>query len=256
MGGEGLRHPPSDRHDGTVDDPAPLLAVAALAGYLAGSVSFSRLVARRFLPGRDVETTTYPVDETGATMTLERVSPAAIRERAGPRAGCATAALDIAKALLPTLAFRLADPTGIAAAACATGAVVGHVLPLWHRFRGGYGISPLLGGLVVLDPLAVIALPSAGLGLGLLVADAFVAFDLWPLLLLPWALWRGDPALIAMALVVNVAFWWAELPKLRRHLAHRRATRKDRRGRIAEITLVMGGRPAPGAPRPDDAGRR
>jgi glycerol-3-phosphate acyltransferase PlsY len=238
-----------------VDVPAPLLVAAALVGYLAGSVSFARLVARRFLPGRDVETTTYLVDDAGATMTLERVGPSAIRERAGPRAGCATAALEIAKALVPTLAFRLADPTGIAAAACATGAVVGHVLPIWHRFRGGYGVSPLLGGLVVLDPLATVALPSAGLGLGLVVADAFVAFDVWPLLLIPWALWRGEPALLAMAVVANVVFWWAELPKLRRHLAHRRATRKDRRGRIAEITFVMGGRPPAEDPSAGDAGR-
>lgn len=244
----------SDRHDWAVDVPAPLLVAAALAGYLAGSVSFTRLVARRLLPGRDLETTTYPVDESGATMTLERVSPAAIRERAGPRAGCATAALDIAKALLPTAAFRLADPTGAAAAVCAAAAVVGHVLPAWHRFRGGYGVSPLIGGLVVLDPLAVVVLPSAGLGLGFLVADAFVAFDLWPLLLVPWAVWRGDPALLAMALAMNVVFWWAELPKLRRHLAHRRATRKDRRGRLAEIRLVMGGRPATGGAGDRDGG--
>lgn len=245
---------PSDRHDWAVDVPAPLLVAAALAGYLAGSVSFTRLVARRLLPGRPLDRTDYVVDDSGATMTLERVSPTAIRERAGPRAGCATAALDIAKALIPTAAFRLADPSGLAATVCATGAVVGHVLPIWHGFRGGYGLSPLVGGLLVLDPLAMIVLPGGGLGLGLLVADSFVAFDLWPLLLVPWALWRGDPGLLAMALVTGAVYAWAEIPKLRRHLDHRRATRKDRRGRLAEIGLVMGGRPATGGAGDRDGG--
>lgn len=224
-----------------MDDPAPLL-LAALVGYLVGSISFSRLLARVLLPGAALETTTYRVDDTGGTMTLERVSPAAIRERAGPRAGCAAVALDMTKALLPTALFRLADPTGLAAGVCAAAAVVGHVFPLWHRFRGGYGMSPLVGGLIVLDPLAFVALPSAGLGAGFLVADAFVAFDIWPLLLLPWAVWRGDPGLLVLAVAGNAVYWWADLPKLRRHLAHLRTTRKDRRGRIAEITLAMGGR--------------
>lgn len=221
----------------------PIVVAAAAVGYLAGSVSFARVVGRILLPGRSLETTTYLVDEAGATIRLDRVSPNSVRERAGPRAGCLAGALDIAKAFVPTLAFRLLDPTGTAAAACATGAVVGHVFPVWHRFRGGYGMSPLLGGLLVLDPLAALVVPLAGFGLGVAAADTLVAFDLWPALLLPWAAWRGDPALAVFVVVVNAAYWWAERDKLRQHLAHRRATRKGWRDRFAELTFVMGGRP-------------
>jgi glycerol-3-phosphate acyltransferase PlsY len=35
---------------------------------------------------------------------------------------------------------------------CATAAVVGHVWPVWHRFRGGKGAATLIGTLTVLAP--------------------------------------------------------------------------------------------------------
>lgn len=36
---------------------------------------------------------------------------------------------------------------------CATAAVVGHVWPLWHNFRGGKGAATLVGTLAVLSPV-------------------------------------------------------------------------------------------------------
>jgi acyl phosphate:glycerol-3-phosphate acyltransferase len=38
------------------------------------------------------------------------------------------------------------------ALSCATAAVVGHVWPVWHRFRGGKGAATLIGTLIVLAP--------------------------------------------------------------------------------------------------------
>ena len=35
---------------------------------------------------------------------------------------------------------------------CATAAVIGHVWPLWHQFRGGKGAATLVGTLIVLAP--------------------------------------------------------------------------------------------------------
>ncbi|HET6628925.1 MAG TPA: glycerol-3-phosphate acyltransferase [Woeseiaceae bacterium] len=39
---------------------------------------------------------------------------------------------------------------------CAAAAVVGHVWPIWHRFRGGKGAATLIGTLVVLGPWLVL----------------------------------------------------------------------------------------------------
>jgi glycerol-3-phosphate acyltransferase PlsY len=39
---------------------------------------------------------------------------------------------------------------------CAAAAVVGHVWPMWHRFRGGKGAATLIGTLIVLAPALIL----------------------------------------------------------------------------------------------------
>ncbi|HEX2140448.1 MAG TPA: glycerol-3-phosphate 1-O-acyltransferase PlsY [Woeseiaceae bacterium] len=40
--------------------------------------------------------------------------------------------------------------------ACAAAVVVGHVWPIWHRFRGGKGAATLIGTLIVLAPWLIL----------------------------------------------------------------------------------------------------
>lgn len=42
--------------------------------------------------------------------------------------------------------------------ACATGAVLGHVYPVWYGFRGGKGAATLIGVLLGIEPVAVVPL--------------------------------------------------------------------------------------------------
>jgi glycerol-3-phosphate acyltransferase PlsY len=41
---------------------------------------------------------------------------------------------------------------------CATASVVGHVWPVWHKFKGGKGAATLIGTLIVLAPEIVLPL--------------------------------------------------------------------------------------------------
>lgn len=67
----------------------------------------------------------------------------------------------LAAAVIPglTLPFSGADPA-IApqwlTLAAAAAAVVGHVWPVWHKFKGGKGAATLLGTLIVLSPEIVL----------------------------------------------------------------------------------------------------
>jgi glycerol-3-phosphate acyltransferase PlsY len=64
--------------------------------------------------------------------------------------------IDIGKgALAAWLALRFAPAWAYAAAGAA---VIGHVWPLWHGFRGGKGAATAVGGLLVLWPVAVLPL--------------------------------------------------------------------------------------------------
>jgi glycerol-3-phosphate acyltransferase PlsY len=116
--------------------------IFALAlGYLFGSIPFGLIVARVGGKGdiRDIGS-----GNIGATNVL----------RTGSRPLAAlTLLLDCLKATAAILlAQRLFGDES--AAAAATGAMVGHLYPVWLTFRGGKGVATLLGVLIPLLPAA------------------------------------------------------------------------------------------------------
>lgn len=116
-----------------------LLALAL--GYLFGSIPFGLLLTR--LAGKG-DIREIGSGNIGATNVL----------RTGSRwLAALTLILDCLKATAAILlAKRLFGDE--AAAPAATGAMVGHLYPLWLRFRGGKGVATLLGVLIPLLPVA------------------------------------------------------------------------------------------------------
>ncbi len=117
-------------------------AGAAAVAYLVGSVPFGLVIGRR-LHGVDLrERGSRNLGATNAYRVL------------GARAGLLVSALDLAKGLGPVVAaglLGLGRPAEIAAGAAA---VVGHIFPLYLRFRGGKGVATSAGALAGLAPLA------------------------------------------------------------------------------------------------------
>ena len=63
----------------------------------------------------------------------------------------------VAAGVLPHLfLFQAPVDAGWTAALCGAAAVVGHVFPVFFRFRGGKGVATFLGALLVLAPWALI----------------------------------------------------------------------------------------------------
>jgi glycerol-3-phosphate acyltransferase PlsY len=123
------------------------MTVALILGsaYLLGSLPFSFLVARAF-GVRDVRQ--VGSGNVGATN---------VARSAGRGAGALALALDTGKgALASLLALTLApDREGLWALAAAA-AVLGHMYPVWLRFRGGKGVATGLGAFVPLAPMAAV----------------------------------------------------------------------------------------------------
>jgi glycerol-3-phosphate acyltransferase PlsY len=116
------------------------LALFALIGYVVGSVPFAFLVAWR-RGGFDIR-----------RLGSGNVGAANVQRVVGSRAALVTALLDVTKGAVPVLLARFA---GVDAATCAmagAGAVVGHVYPVWLRFRGGKGVSTTLGACLMWAP--------------------------------------------------------------------------------------------------------
>lgn len=83
--------------------------------------------------------------------------------------------LDVAKgALVTAVALRHgADTTLVSAVALAV--VVGHVYPVQLRFRGGRGIAPSAGALLVTDPVLLALLAAAAAVAAVLTSSRIVA---------------------------------------------------------------------------------
>jgi glycerol-3-phosphate acyltransferase PlsY len=105
-----------------------------LAGYLLGSVPFGYLIVR-LTEGVDVRVAGS--GNIGAT-NVNRV--------AGAWAGILTLLLDVGKGCLPVwLAGRMTDDDITWMAVTGLAAVVGHLFPIWLRFRGGKGVATAVG---------------------------------------------------------------------------------------------------------------
>ena len=164
--------------------PIALTVLLLLCAYLLGSVSGSLLLGRL----RGVDIRRHGSGNAGGTNALRTL---------GWRFALGVVAIDLGKgALAAWLALRFAplgqalDVTahGYAAAACA---VVGHVWPLWHGFRGGKGAATAVGGLLMLWPWSIgVLLPVWML---VLVATGYVGLStVLAALALPVLAWGTD----------------------------------------------------------------
>jgi len=131
------------------------LLLAFALGYLFGSIPFGLLLTRFAGKGdlRDIGS-----GNIGATNVL--------RTGSKPLAA-ATLILDCLKATTAILVARAIWPDSDIAAAA--GALIGHLYPVWLKFRGGKGVATLLGVLIALSWQAAVVFAIAWVGLFLLL---------------------------------------------------------------------------------------
>lgn len=111
------------------------ICFAVFVAYGLGSIPFG-LILNRYAGGGDIRT--VGSKNIGATNVL----------RTGRKGIAAlTLVLDVAKGALPLLLFS-AHPQLLISAA-----VLGHVFPVWLRFKGGKGVATAMGGLLCAYPI-------------------------------------------------------------------------------------------------------
>jgi glycerol-3-phosphate acyltransferase PlsY len=159
----------------------PTLLVIAASSYLLGSIPFGYLLVRIFR-GEDVRQSGS--GNIGAT-NVSRKSPAL---------GILTLLLDALKGTAAVaVSYKLADrmipiPSYEQMALAALFAVIGHMFPVWLKFRGGKGVATGMGAFVLLAPkavlvavvifIAVVAI-SRQVSLGSIIAVAAFPFAAW-----------------------------------------------------------------------------
>lgn len=215
------------------------MLLGAGLGYAVGSISFSRIIGERAAPGQDLGVTAIEVPELGTTLEFRGFTPTSVKEHAGTRAMAASMVLEIAKATVPTLVARRVLPGTPAAPAAAVGALVGHILPVWSGFRGGYGMTPMIGGLLVLDPVGLAVTTGTLSGVIGLTHRAQLML-VWPVTVPVWGALRGRRDLVAYGLAANLAYWARLVPELRRGMAGVVTTRKSGGSRGLDVATSQG----------------
>lgn len=200
----------------------PLLA--GLVGYLCGSISPARLVARIFAPEDDISRTEIDVSGSDEKLVMSSVSATTVSMHMGPRLGFLTVVMDMLKIAIPTLVFRRLWPGTSYFLIVATTAMVGHIWPLYHGFQGGRGLSAVYGGMFAIDWIGVFATSIGGMVFGLFVLrDVLAAYmgGLW--LIIPWLWFRThDLHYVAYGVAVNIIFLLAMIPEMSQYLRFRR----------------------------------
>ena len=176
--------------------------------YLLGSVPTGVILARAF---SDVDPRTQGSRNIGATN---------IYRTAGKKLGIITLLGDILKGLIPVVIARSALDSPFWIGAVALAAFLGHLYPIYLKFKGGKGIATALGAFLALAPLAAIlsflvfaavVYKSRYISLGSLTATA--AF---PILL---ALLHSQAIYIPFAVIIGALIFYRHRENIQRLLA-------------------------------------
>jgi len=214
--------------------------LAGIVGYLFGSLSFARIVARWLAPGVDISMIRKPITNTDIIFESDSVSASVMRTNVGTRYGCLTAILDMLKVALPTLAFKIWQPETPYFLVVAVGGLVGHDWPLYHHFKGGRGESPIVGGVLVIDWLGLVIPNLAGILIGWLAGDILVLRWSWLILLIPWFWFRThDPLYILFAVVCNLIYWGKTFPELKQFYQILKALKKGTKRTQEQVAIDM-----------------
>jgi glycerol-3-phosphate acyltransferase PlsY len=218
-------------------DPIVALLAAAI-GYLCGAISFARLVGRIVAPQEDLTQTEVTLESGDDKVVMSAVSATTVSMRLGSKFGFITVVLDMLKIAIPTLVVKLFYPEDFYFLITAATGMIGHIWPLYYRFRGGRGLSAVYGGMFAIDPIGVFVTSIAGMLLGLFVLrDMLVAYvgGLW--LLIPWLWFRThEVAYVIYAVAVNIIFVLAMLPEARQYVKLRREGKGEDLAEVMQTT--------------------
>ena len=105
--------------------------VVGIASYLMGSVPFGLILTKIFLKKDIREIGSGNIGATNALRTGNKLI------------GYSTLLLDIAKAIIPVIYVKINYPDLIYIASLC--AFLGHVFPIWLKFKGGKGVATYVG---------------------------------------------------------------------------------------------------------------
>jgi len=183
--------------------PAIATALALAIGYLFGSIPFGLLITRR---AGTADLRSIGSGNIGATNVL----------RTG-RKGLAAATLlgDMLKGTVAVVLVRyLFGPE--AAIAAGLGAFLGHILPVWLKFKGGKGVATYIGVLLGLWWPAALIFCAVWLAIAAITRYSSLAALIASAVIPPLLLWLQHLPLAALFAVLSAILWFKHRANIQR----------------------------------------
>ncbi|QRM42253.1 glycerol-3-phosphate 1-O-acyltransferase PlsY [Rhizobium sp. BG4] len=184
----------------------PMALVAAVVGYLLGSIPFGLILTRAAGLG-DVRN--IGSGNIGATNVLRT---------GNKKLAAATLLLDALKATVA--AWIMAYVAGPEAGAIAgLFAFLGHLFPVWLGFKGGKGVATYIGTLLGIAPLFVLVFAAIWLAMAFIFRYSSLA-ALTAMLVIPVALWIfGAEKVAAVMAIMSVISYYKHKANISRLLS-------------------------------------
>jgi acyl phosphate:glycerol-3-phosphate acyltransferase len=198
------------------------ISLTAVFSYLLGSIPFGFILVRIFR-GQDVRK--MGSGNIGATNVA----------RSSPALGVLTLVLDALKGLAAVALTRELFPgQNVLAGIAALLSIVGHMFPIWLKFRGGKGVATGLGSFVLLAPKSMLA--TAGVFIAVVLVfrrvslGSILAVGLFPLI--AWLLhdYGGELQILVLMALASVLIIAKHHQNIRRLLSGTEPRFQWRRG--------------------------
>ena len=182
------------------------LIIGMIIAYLLGSISSAILVCKL----AKIEDPRQQGSKSAGATNVLRV--------AGKKAALYTLAGDLLKGLVAVLIGRLLGLSGAELGFIALAAVLGHIFPVFFKFKGGKGVATSLGSLLALSPLLALC----ALAIWLLIAvifrysslSALVAAAITPIL----TLFIFNPNYFLPLTLITLLVFWKHIANIKRLL--------------------------------------
>lgn len=198
-------------------DGAAILAAVALLGYMLGSIPFGVVITKLMGLG---DLRQIGSGNIGATNVL----------RTGNKAAAAsTLILDGAKGAVAVLLVEWFLGSETAAQIAGVSAFIGHLYPVWLKFRGGKGVATFLGTLLALAWPLGIAACLAWLATAVVTRISSLSALVAAAAAVPLAQFLGHRELMPAVVVMSVLIFW-------RHRANIQRLAQGREPRIGKKT--------------------
>lgn len=126
-----------------------ILIVVAVS-YLCGNISFARIISRR----RNQDITKLGSGNPGMTNTLRNF---------GVKLGLVNLLLDMLKAFIPAIvSYYIFGENRVMLYIAGLSAMCGHIYPVFYKFKGGKGISSMMGIFLASNPIATLLVMLVG----------------------------------------------------------------------------------------------